>query len=53
VYRLSFAILGDDAMQAWGWRIGLMAVVLAGVAVLYFGLLALLGLRPRQFIRHA
>jgi putative peptidoglycan lipid II flippase len=36
----------------WGWRIGLMAVVLASVALLYFGLLALAGLRPRQFMRH-
>ncbi len=36
----------------WGWRIGLMATVLAGVALLYFGLLALAGLRPRQFMRH-
>ena len=35
----------------WGWRIGLLAAVLAGVAVLYFGLLALAGLRPRQFMR--
>jgi putative peptidoglycan lipid II flippase len=37
----------------WGWRIGLMAAVLAGVALLYFGLLALLGVRPRQFMRQA
>jgi len=37
----------------WGWRIVLMAAVLSGVALLYFGLLALLGLRPRQFMRHA
>ncbi len=36
----------------WGWRIGLMAAVLLGVALLYFGLLALAGLRPRQFMRH-
>ena len=35
----------------WGWRVGLMAAVLAGVALLYFGLLALAGLRPRQFMR--
>ena len=35
----------------WGWRIGLLAAVLAGVALLYFGLLALAGLRPRQFMR--
>jgi putative peptidoglycan lipid II flippase len=37
----------------WGWRIGLMAAVLAGVALLYFSLLALLGMRPRQFMRQA
>jgi putative peptidoglycan lipid II flippase len=35
----------------WGWRVGLMAAVLTGVALLYFGLLALAGLRPRQFMR--
>jgi len=37
----------------WGWRIGLMAAVLIGVALLYFAVLALLGVRPRQFIRQA
>ncbi|MEO5771166.1 MAG: lipid II flippase MurJ, partial [Burkholderiaceae bacterium] len=37
----------------WGLRIALMAAVLGGVAVLYFALLALAGLRPRQFLRHA
>jgi len=37
----------------WGWRIGWMAAVLVGVALLYFGLLALAGLRPRQFMRHS
>jgi len=37
----------------WGLRIALMAAVLSGVAVLYFALLALAGLRPRQFLRHA
>ena len=36
----------------WGWRIALLAAVLGGVALLYFGLLALAGLRPRQFMRH-
>ena len=36
----------------WGLRIVLMTGVLAAVAVLYFGLLALAGLRPRQFMRH-
>ncbi len=37
----------------WGLRIALMAAVLGGVAVLYFALLALAGLRPHQFLRHA
>ncbi|MES2956538.1 MAG: murein biosynthesis integral membrane protein MurJ [Pseudomonadota bacterium] len=37
----------------WGLRIALMAAVLTGAALLYFGLLAVLGLRPRQFMRHA
>jgi putative peptidoglycan lipid II flippase len=36
----------------WGQRIGLLAAVLGGVALLYFALLALFGLRPRQFMRH-
>ena len=36
----------------WGQRIALMAATLGGVALLYFGLLALLGMRPRQFMRH-
>lgn len=35
----------------WGWRIGWLMLVLAGAALLYFGLLVLLGLRPRQFMR--
>jgi putative peptidoglycan lipid II flippase len=35
----------------WGWRVGLMSAVLGGVALLYFGLLAMLGMRPRQFMR--
>jgi len=34
-----------------GWRVGLLAAVLLGVALLYFALLALAGLRPRQFMR--
>ena len=37
----------------WGWRVGLMALVLVGVALLYFGLLVLAGLRPRDFMRRA
>jgi putative peptidoglycan lipid II flippase len=37
----------------WGWRIGLMAAALIGVASLYFALLALAGLRPRQFMRNS
>ena len=36
----------------WGWRIALLAALLGAVALLYFGLLALLGMRPRQFMRH-
>ena len=39
------------ASHLW-WRIGLMAAALIGVAMLYFGLLALAGLRPRQFMRN-
>ena len=37
--------------SAWALRAGAVAGVLAGVAVLYFGVLMLLGLRPRQFMR--
>lgn len=36
---------------AWATRVGAVAAVLVGVALLYFGVLALLGLRPRQFAR--
>jgi putative peptidoglycan lipid II flippase len=39
--------------QRMGWRVAALAAVLAGVAVLYFGLLAALGLRPAQFMRRA
>jgi putative peptidoglycan lipid II flippase len=40
------------ALQArWGQRAALLAAVLGGVALLYFGVLAALGLRPRQFLR--
>jgi putative peptidoglycan lipid II flippase len=36
----------------WGWRIAVLAAVLAGAALLYFALLALCGMRLRQFMRH-
>jgi putative peptidoglycan lipid II flippase len=52
---LAWAAWGIDWIglaARWGWRIGLLAVVLGGAAILYFGLLWLLGLRPRQFMRH-
>lgn len=35
----------------WAQRVGLVAAVLAGVALLYFAVLALCGLRPRDFVR--
>jgi len=35
------------------WRAGLLAAVLAGVAVAYFGILAASGLRLREFMRRA
>ena len=35
----------------WGQRAGAMALVLAGVATLYFAVLLACGLRPRQFMR--
>ncbi len=39
-------------MQAqWGQRAGAMALVLAGVATVYFAVLLACGLRPRQFMR--
>ena len=42
------------AMQAHrGQRAALLAGIIACAAVVYFALLALMGLRPRQFIRHA
>jgi len=37
--------------SAWGTRAGAAAAVLGGVALLYFAVLAALGLRPRQFVR--
>ena len=42
--------LGLGAGHDW-LRAALMAAVLAGVAMAYFAMLALLGLRPRQFMR--
>ncbi len=53
---LGWAALAVDwvgLQAAWAWRAGAVAAVLAGVALLYFGALALLGLRPRQFVRRA
>jgi putative peptidoglycan lipid II flippase len=42
------------ALQAHPWRrAGAIAGVLGGVAVLYFGVLGAVGLRPRQFARRA
>jgi putative peptidoglycan lipid II flippase len=35
----------------WGQRAGAVAAVLGGVAVLYFAVLLLAGLRPRQFLQ--
>ena len=35
----------------WGQRAGAVAAVLGGVALLYFAVLLLCGLRPRQFMR--
>jgi putative peptidoglycan lipid II flippase len=52
---LAWAAWGIDwiGMQAhWGQRWALVGAVLAGVAVLYFAVLAACGLRPRQFMRH-
>jgi len=40
------------ALQAqWGQRVGLLAAVLGGVALVYFAMLAVSGLRPRDFMR--
>lgn len=36
-----------------GWRALVVAAVLVSVALLYFGVLAACGLRPRQFVRRA
>ncbi len=51
---LAWAAQGVDwvGLQAsWGLRVAAVAGVLGGVALLYFGALALLGMRPRQFMR--
>ncbi len=51
---LAWAAHGIDwiALRAQPWqRAGWMALVLAGVAVLYFATLAATGLRPRAFLR--
>lgn len=41
-------------LQASPWlRAGWVAAVLGGVALLYFGILGLLGMRPREFARRA
>jgi putative peptidoglycan lipid II flippase len=37
----------------WGERAAALALVLAGVALLYFGVLAVCGLRPRDLMRRA
>jgi putative peptidoglycan lipid II flippase len=53
---LWWAAQGFDwiGLQArWGQRAALLAAVLGGVALLYFGVLAALGLRPHQFLRRA
>jgi len=39
--------------HAEGLRAGMLAAVLAGAALLYFGTLFALGLRPRDFARRA
>ena len=51
---LAWVAQGVDwiALQAhWGLRAGAVALVLAGVAALYFAVLAACGLRPRDFMR--
>ncbi len=51
---LAWAANGIDwigLQPRWGLRAGLMAVVLGGVAMLYFGLLVVLGINLRQFSR--
>ena len=51
---LAWAAQGIDwiALQAhWGQRALAVAGVLSGAALLYFGVLAACGMRPRQFMR--
>ena len=51
---LAWAAQGIDwiGLQAqWAQRAGAVAAVLGGVALLYFAVLGLCGLRPRQFMR--
>ena len=51
---LAWAAQGIDwiGLQShWGQRAGAVAAVLGGVALLYFGVLAACGMRPRQFMR--
>jgi putative peptidoglycan lipid II flippase len=51
---LAWAAWGVDwiALQAhWALRVGAVAGVLGGVALLYFAVLAVCGLRPRHFMR--
>jgi putative peptidoglycan lipid II flippase len=53
---LAWAAQGIDwiGLQSAPWqRAGLLAAVLAGVAVLYFGVLAACGVRLREFMRRA
>jgi putative peptidoglycan lipid II flippase len=53
---LAWAAHGIDwigLQPQWLLRAGLLAAVLAGVALLYFGLLTAMGLRPAQFMRRA
>jgi putative peptidoglycan lipid II flippase len=53
---LAWAALGIDWIglrEHWGQRAGAVAGVLAGVALLYFAVLAACGLRPRDFTRRA
>jgi putative peptidoglycan lipid II flippase len=53
---LAWAALGIDwtGLQAhWGLRAAAVAGVLGGVALLYFAVLALCGLRPRDLVRRA
>ena len=65
VLQVLFASLVLGALLVWGdrhfdWiglqvqrllRIGLLAALIAGAAVLYFGVLALTGLKLRSFVR--